>query len=251
MKKLLLSSAVSLCALGMSSNTLADTLGLTVGAFAWQQDFSGDIQSGDTGDVISIDKTLGYDDDETNGFFYAALEHPIPFIPNVMLARTEIDASATETSSFTFDGIDFNGTIDSSTDLSHTDLTLYYEILDNWVSLDIGLTVRTFDEGFEITGDTNLGTDKSDLEVDETIPMFYVGTKFELPLSGLYVSAGGNWVSYDDDELLDYKVALGYETDIGLGIEAGFRSFEIDYEDDDEFADTTTDGAYAGIFYHF
>ena len=62
-----------------------------------------------------------------------------------------------------------------------------------------------------------------------------------------------NEVSYDDSSITDYQAGIGYETDIGLGIEAGLRSFQIDYDDsdDDEEADLTIDGIYAGVFYHF
>lgn len=251
-KKLLTSLICASSTFTFSTVAQADVLGFRVGGYAWQQEFDGDVQSGDNGDVISIDDTLGYDD-ETNNSFYVALEHPVPFIPNIMLSRTEIDVSAVQSASFEFDGIEFDGSIDSSADLSHTDATFYYEVLDNWVSLDVGITARSFDEGFEITGETDFGTDSSELDVDEVIPMLYLATKFELPLSGLYIIADGNWISYDDDTLMDYKIGLGYETDIGFGIEAGMRSFEVEYEeeDDEEFADITIDGVYAGVFYHF
>lgn len=255
MKKTALATALLMStSMGLSTVANADTLGFRIGANVWQPEFTGDVQSGT--DALDLEDDLGYDDDESNNSFYVALEHPIPLIPNVMLARTELEIKGSSTSTFDFDGISFSGTIDSTTDLSHTDATLYYEILDNWISLDIGLTVRSFDEGFTITGTTTAPgspTETAELEVDEVIPMLYIATKFELPLSGLYIIADANWISYDDDTLLDYKAGLGYETSIGLGIEAGIRSFEIEYEeeDDNEFADLTIDGIYAGVFYHF
>lgn len=236
---------------GLPITTYADTLGFKIGANSWQQEFYGDVLSGTGGTNVDLEDTLGYED-ESNANFYIALEHPVPLIPNLMLARTKIEISETATQGFTFDGVTYTASIESTTDLSHTDATLYYEILDKWVSLDIGLTIRSFDEGFTITGTTTGAvTQTSEFEVDETIPMLYLATKFELPLSGLYAIADANWISYDDDTLLDYKVGLGYETEVGIGIEAGLRSFTIDYQDDGEEADLTIDGFYAGVLYHF
>lgn len=249
MKKLLLSSLIGLSA-ASSMTTHADTLGFVVGANSWQQSYSGDVQSGASGDVLDIEDTLGFDD-ETATNFYAALEHPVPFIPNIRLAQTELEVSGSSIASFEFDGINYDGNIDSELDLTHTDITLYYEILDNWASLDIGFTVRTFAEGFTITGEAGGLTETTELEIDGTLPMLYAGVKFELPLTGLYVSASGNGIGYDDASIIDYQAGIGYETDFGLGIEAGFRSFEIEYDDDDEDADLTVDGVYAGLFYHF
>ncbi|MCR8924390.1 TIGR04219 family outer membrane beta-barrel protein [Dasania sp. GY-MA-18] len=248
MKKTTLAGAIALSLL--STAATADTLGFRVGANSWQQDFSGDIQSGDAGDIVDMQDTLGFDD-ESNNNFYVAIEHPIPLIPNVMLARTEMEINASSDASFNFDGVDYTADIKATADLSHTDATLYYEILDNWVSLDIGFTVRAFDEGFSISGTAGGTTESSEFDVDVVLPMLYVGAKFELPLSGLYVRASGNGISYDGDSVLDYQAAIGYEHSIGLGIEAGFRSFEIEYEDDDENADLTIDGAFLGVFYHF
>lgn len=250
MKKTAIAAALALSA-GLSSTANADFLGFTIGANNWQQEFSGSVRS-DITDTIDIENDLGYTDDEGNNNFYVAFEHPIPLIPNVMLARTELEVSGEATSTFEFEGISFDGSVSSTTDLSHTDATLYYEILDNWVSLDIGLTIRSFDEGVTISGSVaGGGSDTAELEIDGALPMFYVGAKFELPFSGLYVIANGNWIGYDDDTIMDYKAALGYESSIGLGLEIGMRSFELEYEDDEEYADLTIDGMYAGVFYHF
>ncbi|MGK0442807.1 MAG: outer membrane protein [Pseudohongiellaceae bacterium] len=247
MKKILLSGLIGLSAVtNMAAH--ADTLGFVVGANVWQQSFSGDVQSGSSGDIVDINDTLGFDD-ETASNFYVAFEHPVPLIPNVRLARTELEVAGNETANFEFDGINYSGKIDSTLDLSHTDATLYYEILDNWVSIDIGITVRSFDEGFTVTEETT--GDTSEIDIDGAIPMLYVGAKFELPLSGLYISVSGNGIGYDDASIIDYQAGIGYESDSGFGIEAGLRSFEIEYDDDDEEADLTVDGLYAGVFYHF
>lgn len=232
-----------------STTATADFIGFEVGAQAWQQSYDGLIQSGTNG--VDLDQQLGFDD-ETNNVFYVLLEHPVPVLPNVLVQHTELDISATSTdTSFTFDGIDFSlgSPVTTDSDLSHTDITLYYEILDNWVSLDVGLTVRTFEEGVFLSSDVG----NAELDLDITVPLLYAGVEFELPLTGLYVSADANAIAYSGDGFVDYRINIGYESSWGLGAELGYRSFTVDYEDsdDNEVVDITIDGAYLGVFYHF
>jgi outer membrane protein len=244
MKKLLIASVISLC---LPVAAQADALGLRIGVNAWQQNFSGDAKSGLAGDKIDIEDDLGFDDDD--GFQgYISFEHPIPIIPNILVQRTVIDTDANgNLNGKEFDGVTFPGAVKSTIDLTHTDATLYYEILDNWISLDIGLTARFFEEGFEIKDQNQ----SASLDVDEVIPMIYAAIKFDLPLTGLYVGADGNGITYDDDTILDMKAMIGWESSIGLGIEAGYRYFDIQYEDNQEEADVTIEGVYAGLFFHF
>ena len=248
MNKAILAAAVLGCAL--STTASADVLGFEVGGYVWQQDYEGDIQDGSS--VVDLDTDLALDDDNNN-VFYIALEHPIPLLPNIRLQQTEIkfDGESTLSRNIDFDGQTFNINADvvSDLDLSHTDATLYYEILDNWVSLDLGLTVRKFDGSAEIA--LADGSQVAREVLDDAVPMLYLGAKFELPLTGLYAGANANAISAGDSTITDYQIKLGYETDFGLGIEAGVRRFDLDYEDDDEEADVVIDGSYIGVFYHF
>ena len=229
----------------------ADAVGLRIGAYAWQQEFEGTVQDGPT--EIDINSTLGLDD-ETNNVFYVALEHPIPVLPNIALSHTEMEVSARNrlNENFVFDDQVFivTDTVTTNADLSHTDLTLYYEVLDNWVSLDLGLTVRAFDSSIDIKSSSG----DAELDIDGALPMLYAAVKFDLPLTGLYVGASGSGISYEDSSITDYMLNIGYETTFGLGVEAGLRSFDINYEDEDddtEQADLTVDGSYVSLFYHF
>lgn len=244
MKKILVASLVSLC---IPLAAQADMLGLKVGANAWQQNYDGTVKSGS--EKINLDNDLGYDDD--TGFQgYISFEHPIPILPNILVQRTIIDTNSNGTlNNVEFDGINYNGAVDSTIDLTHTDATLYYEILDNWISLDIGLTGRVFEQGFKLT-DVNTG-EKTEIEVDSVIPLAYLAVKFDLPLTGLYIGADGNGISYDDNQIIDVKAMIGWEIFLGLGIEAGYRYFDIDYKDGREEVDATIEGPYAGVFFHF
>ncbi len=239
-------------AIGLSSNVFADAVGFEFGAYQWQQNYEGKVRSGpDNGlNTVDVEKDLGLDD-ESNNVYYFVLEHPLPFIPNVLLQHTELDIkqTATLTKSFDFNGVTYTNTenVTTDSDLTHTDLTLYYELLDNWVSLDVGLTIRTFSGGIDLQATSGSGQ----LDVDETLPMLYGRVKFDLPLTGLYVGGDFNAISYDDNDLFDYKINIGYESPIGLGIEGGLRTLDLQYEDNDDYADITIDGAYVQLFYHF
>lgn len=232
-----------------TSAAQADTLGIELGGYNWKQAFSGEVSSGLAGTQVDVEDDLGYDD-ETSNVIFIALEHPIPILPNIRLQQTDLDLSATGNSSFTFEGFNYNGPVHSEIDMSHTDVTLYYELLDNWISLDLGLTARVVEDG--LVRITDLTTSQTEsFEIDGVIPLLYVATKLDLPLSGLYIGADASAISVSDDSIIDYRARIGYESSIGLGVEAGFRSFEIDVEDDEDTADLTVDGTYISIFFSF
>jgi len=249
MKKVLISAVL---AASLPFSAQADTiLGIYVGAGAQQFSFTGDIGDG-SNDTFDIEDQLGLDD-ESGNYFYVALEHPIPLLPNIKLAHTEMTQSASNTLS---DAIDFDNenfgsgeTIDTDIDISHTDATLYYELLDNWVNLDLGLTIRQFDG--EISIDSTISSDTAKEDVDFVAPLIYGKARFDLPFSGMYVSAEGNWIGTSDDSVLDATAIIGYETTIGLGIEVGYRTFDIDIEESDVEVDLSFSGLYAAAIYHF
>ncbi len=235
-------------ALVLSGAAAADLLGFRLGAYNWQADLEGDVRSGS--ERVNIERDLGFDDDNFT-VFYAALEHPLPLLPNIAVARTDLDASARGRPGKTFD---FDGTVftpldqvSTDLDLSHTDVTLYYELLDNVVSLDLGLTVRRFDEGVTLAAAGRRAT----LELDETLPMLYVAARVDLPFSGLYAGVDANAVRYSDNRLVDYRAHVGYITSFGLGLELGLRSFDLSYDDSDDEADITIEGAYGSLLFRF
>jgi len=231
----------------------ADILRVEVGASSWQQDYEGRVQDG--ADSLSLQQTLGYGDASGVGLYFV-LEHPIPFLPNVRLQRTELESSASRA----LDGqVEFDGEVylvgadvASTLDLSHTDATLYYELLDNIVSLDVGLTVRKFDGGVQLSA---AGVSSGE-GFDDVVPLMYVGARVDLPLTGLYLAADVNGFSVGDASLVDIEASLGMELGMelgmGLGVKLGYRNFDLDYEDDpDERADIQTTGIFVGAFLSF
>lgn len=248
MKKLL--STACLAALAPLSQ--ADTLlGIYAGAGIWNADYSGDAG------VDSIDiNDLGLDD-ESNNFYYVALEHPVPLLPNIKLQHTEIDSTETGVISETFklDDVTFTASeqVVTDVDLSHTDAVLYYEILDNWVSLDAGLTLRSFNGDLSVAS-TNTPALAESVELDAVIPLIYVKAQFDLPLSGFSIGADANIVAYSGNTLSDASARIAYEFEsiVDLGLELGYRHMALEVDDiDDLEADLTIDGPYAAVTLHF
>lgn len=240
----------------LASNLYADSLlGIYAGAGIWQQNYDGSVRDLDSlglvGTEIDFENDLGLDDEDGN-VFYIALEHGVPGLPNIKLQHTELEIDANNTLSMPIEfgdqSFSIADDIATEADLTHTDLTLYYQLLDNWVSLDLGLTVRFFDGFVDISSSTASARE----EFEAPVPLLYLATRFDLPLSGLYAGVSINALGDGDNNLVDYQAALGYESDFGLGIEGGYRGLNLDLDDvDDIEVDLTIDGAFFSLFYHF
>lgn len=232
-------------AFAISSN--ADTLGLEVGAAAWNAKTSGNIEYRSFGNDIDLEKDLGYDDLNTN-FVWASFEHPIPLIPNIKIQHTKIDDSSSSTSNVAFDNKVFSGNISSNIQLNQTDFIAYYELLDNWINLDFGVNAKYLDALVSIKD----ASQSSRKNVDYLIPMFYAKARFDLPFSGLSLETDLSYVSFSESEFYDFKAGLLYETAFGLGGTLGYRTEQLQLNDiSDIDSDIEIKGVYAGLYYHF
>lgn len=244
MKKLPLVLALSLLAPLAHADRV---LGFYAGAGSWLSDYDG--KAGDPS--VTLDE-LGVKE-HYNNYFYVAIEHPIPFVPNIRLTQTNIKSSqtGTVTRSFTIGDTTYaaNETVKSDFDLSHRDATLYYQLLDNWINFDLGVTARKFD-GYVRTESTS---SNEKLKIDLTAPMLYANAQFDLPFTGLSAGIEGNYTSYQDNSLSDYTAKLTYLFDsvVDLGVEVGYRKMSIKISDNDLEADMTLKGPYAALIAHF
>lgn len=243
MKKLTLATTLAL----LSPLAAADSiLGVYAGAGQWQADYSGD-----AGDPSINVNELGLSE-EDNNFYYIALEHPVPIIPNIKLQKMDISSEQTAVinQTFTIDGTTFTAGTEVATDfdLSHMDIVLYYELLDNWVNLDVGLNIRKFDGHVIAVSEF----ESESVDLDEAIPMVYAKAQFDLPLTGFSMGLEGNVISYDDNRLTDYSAKLHYMFDsvLDLGLEIGYREMSLEVDDDVE-ADIQLKGPYAALLFHF
>jgi outer membrane protein len=245
MKKMTLAATLAL----LSASTVhADTvLGVYAGAGSWNAS-----ATGNAGEPSITLKELGVKE-HANTYFYLALEHPVPVLPNIRLQQTNISSKQTAIidQDFTIDGTTFSlaENVTSDFDLSHTDATLYYEILDNWVNFDLGVTARKF-SGY-VAAETT--TEAKKVNLDQTLPMLYLKLQFDLPFSGLSVGIDGNYVSYQDSKLTDYTAKISYLFDsvLDIGVEAGYRKMSLTVDESDLQASIDLKGPYAALIAHF
>ncbi|AOE49234.1 TIGR04219 family outer membrane beta-barrel protein [Kangiella sediminilitoris] len=248
LKKLLTATTI-LVASGTAS---ADFIGLYAGTENWNYDAEGIISTG--GGDIDLNQDLGFSDNDDNTY-YVAFEHPVPFLPNVKVQQTNLEgkATGTTTQSFIFNDLAFpqGSAVASAYDLSHTDYTLYYELLDNWVNLDLGLNAKEFDGFMSVNYQATSGTVGSTLDLSGTIPTAYGKAQFDFPLTGLSAGVTANIGEKSGDKISDIKGFIAYEGGTGFGVEFGYRTFDIEFDNFDSLAsDIKFDGYYAGFTLH-
>ncbi len=233
-------------ALATTSAAQADFVGLNIGAYTWSPDITGSVQTSQNG-RIRLQDDLGYKDDQSSGLSIS-LEHPVPALPNVRYQTTDISSRSTATlsSNISFNGSIYNSgsQISSTLDLSHQEIVLYYEMLDNWVNIDLGLDLKKFDG--------KVGVNDNQIIIDETVPMIYLSARVDLPFTGFYVGANIQQLSIGDNSAKDNTLLIGYESNMGLGIEGGFKTFTLDLNDVNNL-DTSLkyDGLFLNGYFHF
>lgn len=249
MKKIILAL---LCAC-TSPLAWSDTVGFHAGAGRWYINLKGDV--GQNGSTTTLDN-LGFMNEISN-VYWAALEHPIPIIPNIKIMHSSISAMepSTTTQRFTIGGIQFDAEIKVRTelDLSHTDATFYYEALDNWVTFDIGVTARQMKGFVEIESEV---TEKARAGLHGVLPMGYVNLQLDFPGSGLSVGATVNAISYRGDKVADVSTRISYLFEVAplmdIGVSIGHRNLRLLAEEfDDLYADATISGSFAELVVRF
>lgn len=242
---------IALGALLPSAPVSADTIfGIYAGIGSWRQELTGEITSGLAN--INVEEDLALED-ELNSVFYLAIEHPIPVLPNVRVNYAELNVSGNNslTRAIDFNGVSFSLSEDIATevDVSQIDLVLYYELLDNVVSLDLGVAVRWMD------GSVTLASllDYSEVDYDVVMPALYGRVRADLPFSGFWVGAEVMGLGYSGNVLIDANAQVGWESKLGLGAEIGWRMFDFEVEDlgDLDQAGIDISGPYFALNYHF
>ncbi|WP_305373558.1 TIGR04219 family outer membrane beta-barrel protein [Photobacterium leiognathi] len=205
MKKVMLSVAAAV-ALASAVPAQADTLlGVKVGADAW----------------FANAKVDGNKSDDTSGSYYASIEHFIPLVPNFMVRYNNID-----TGNVAFE---------------QSDLTAYYEILDNdLVALDLGVTVSKF-------GSVKLNNDD---RFSDWQPTLYGNAEIGIPATPLTVFAQANAGNFDGTRLFDGQAGVKYTIGLvaaDLNIRGGYRMMDYDFDKAKNTGDVDLDGWFAGI----
>ncbi len=234
--------AVSACAWLSIGTAEAEFIGLNIGAHNTQSSQSFD----SAGNSIDLVDDLNVDSPAQSSMVLI-LEHPIAVLPNVRYQGYNLDSSSRSAtnSSFNTTANPLNtGNPDTSFDLNHQDIVLYYQLLNNWIDLDMGVDLRRLDG--EIS---QSGLSGNTIEIDETIPLLHLSARVALPINGLYMGAHINANVVDlglsESTAQDSMLMLGYESGSGLGIEGGIKSFSVELNDAESL---NTNLEYDGVF---
>ena len=231
-------------------NARAETLfGVYAGAGTWHQDSEGHIQSNGTQVDTKQDMGLG---DDNGTVLFVAIEHPVPIVPNLRVQHAEVgmNGGIEIERDVVLDGVTFRppGSVETTFDLEMTDAIAYYRLLDSALSLDLGLAARKLEGSASIAG----GVYRAEVEFDGTLPMLYAAAEWDL-LSGFWMAANAMGATYKGDEFLDFSAMLGWNSDLGLGVEFGYRYVRLNLDElgDVEDAKLIVDGPFAALNYRF
>lgn len=231
----------------------SDALGFHAGIGQWYINLEGEV--GQNGSSTTLDD-LGFED-ETSNVIWAMLEHPIPILPNLRVMHSAISATETSTTSqrFTVGGVAIDAEVRVLTDmdLSHTDATFYYELLDNWVTFDLGVTARQMEGYVEVQSEVS---QTARAELEGVLPMAYLNLQLDFPGSGWHIGGTANAISYRGDKVADASARLGYAFELAsavdIGVNIGYRTLSLQAEEfSDLYADATLSGSFAELIVHF
>lgn len=203
-------AAAAFTALLAMPSQAATLAGGKVGADAWFMD----------ADVNNVEA----DDASTAGSYYAALEHPLPLIPNAKIRQTSVSVDVTRSDNVDFDQIDF---------------VAYYEFLDNdLVSVDAGVNLQRFQSG-KFQGES----------FDEWQPNLYVDARVGLVGTPLNVFATVSKGEFDGTSTLDAEAGLIYQLGLvaaDLNVRGGYRMIDHDFDYFNEKAELDLTGFFVG-----
>jgi len=180
---------------------------------------------------VTVGKSSKLDENEAL-FGDISFEHFVPFVPNIKIGRTVLDASF---------GVGGEYTVR----YEKTDTNLYYEILDNdTISVDLGL-------GFSYLDYKTLHMDNSLGSISGTIPHVYGAVEVGIPLTPLFVYSKGTLSNLNDNTVIDATIGVQYEielTVIDIELQSGYRIQKFDMDDfDNSSLDLKIDGFFAGV----
>ena len=236
-----------------SSVANAEFIGVNIGANQWTPALSGSFNSDDNESIDLVDD-LGVDNPSKTSMILI-LEHPLSALPNLRYQGIQLGSSGISTpgSDLNFNGETFSSgdQVRSTFDLSHDDIVLYYQVLKSRVNLDLGVDLKRFDGEVSLSGASTTSVD-----VDETIPLFYLSARYQLPNSGFYLGASINADIIDlglsDSSAEDSTIMLGYDSGNGVGIEGGYKYFSLELNDVNSLdTDLKYDGLYLNGYFNF
>lgn len=170
---------------------------------------------------------------DTTGAFYVAVEHQIPYAPDIKLRYTPVD-----TKEVSFD---------------QTDITFYYEVLTtNEISFDVGMTMMNFANG-EFTSNDGQNFTFSEWEMN-----WYADATLLIPNTNFHIFGQFDFGSSDETRTMDGQAGVQYRRkflDTNMDIKVGYRvmDHEFGYFEglDNIEGNARVDGWFAGVAFSY
>jgi len=258
---------LALALLLASGSLYADTLGGEVSFGIYSHNPSGSasytLPSTPLGSEVDLEDDFGWSNDQ-DIMFKLYFENPMPFMPNVKFAYSNLNQDGTgNVTDFSWGFIGGSGDIETALALQSYDITAYYELLDNMVELDAGLTMRYLNGDIAVIpsasfnfgpfSSPSIGLSSEIVDIDMWIPMLYGKARFDIPNMDVSLQLEANAISYEETTFYDYELSARYTFSMGLGLEMGYKSIHLDSEDlaDGLVVDMDFSGPYASIVWDF
>lgn len=245
--------ALGICGVGTAHAALG--FNVSLGGGLWSQNPSGYIHynsGGQQSSDVSVDNDLGLSS-KTQGYAWIDIQHPFPVLPDIKIEYSGIDTSGSRvlSRSIVYGGKTYQASerVNSSLKLTQTDLIFYYQPINNVIKLRLGMDLKAM----SLRADLSSASQSSSAKGSLVVPMLYAGLQADLPLTGLNIAVDGSYIGDGSDYLADYKARIDYVTDIGLGLQAGYRemALKVGSSHTNPNGDLKFKGAFAGIFYDF
>jgi outer membrane protein len=228
--------------------------GLRTGALWWHANTVGSVRYGSADPIDNIDliRELGHRGIRSDNRCQHP-EHPLPLVSNALVRGTDLDAGARGRLSCTviFGGSRFTtgGDISSHVQFRQSDIILYYNILDNGDSVDVGVNAR--DTGSNrLLADSNGGI--KDAHAPGWIPLLHADSGVELPITVLSPGADDAFAGIQGHGLYPGALRASYSGSHVSGAEPGYRRMKSGPDIfDASYADIEFSGTYAGLFVNF
>lgn len=218
------------------SNTVqADFIGLYADASHWFYHGATHSQRSDLQSDFATDNALQLS---------LAFEHPLPLIPNAKVKYSQLDSTADQNpATLTTD----------YTKLTQSNYLLYYEVLDTFIHLDLGVGLTHLD------GELNLFTPNSAelYKLNTNAGTVYLQAGLQLPFTGLSTKTELTLSRSSNATIKDLQAEVQYNFLrksylVDLGAKLGYRYMTVDLDfPEQSLVKQDFKGPYVGLNLHF
>lgn len=195
----------------------AQATGVEFGYASWMQDNSGSI----AGTTVSPSSA-------TPGMIWAEVEHPVPMLPNLRYASSDLSI----------------GDATNSLNLGMTDIILYYNLIDTVATVDVGFGMRN------MTGSAVVASTPNTIP-GAPVPVVYANLAGKIPGMGLTVGYRYTGLSSGSNSVTSTELYANYEIAYGLQATLGMRDDSASFDVTDGAIAANSSGAFIGIMYKF